>query len=511
MKKLQKIKMFLGMNLIVALALYLFPVRAFALPGYEGGIKNEVEYVEPLFLTGEPVLLKGKVTITEGRVKNGKRQDRISYSLSDEEKTIQLTRSLTFDVTVREIKEKRQVIEDAILSRFSENITVKRGKTQDRYSLVSYSFSSSQVTDITPSVDYTSLNFGGRKVYSINRDEGEVVVEFSSKGVEYNSPFGGLEIRKSTYLITCSRKENSKQNIPAHSWDAKIGSEIYREITRDLSYIKNDPKLISFEGGFLEETREFSRMKYDYDLPRMKDGVPLSSGRNSGAMEKTLETSPVSKRMQIVKAADLKNHWAKEDVEKLLSLGILVQTGNYFYPEGYEKRGNFAKALGRLMDSPSRVSKILEGSGAGLLKNPGANGGKSLYDDVSEKEEGYEYIESLYRFGVMEGTAYRLFSPDKTLTRAEAVTSLVRALGLINAAGEYPGSTGFLDDDSIPSWAKRAVFAAKELGLVKGDRAGCFRPFDPLTKAESAVLLSRFLSYLKDDIKKDFIKRSLSF
>ncbi|MGB9812606.1 MAG: S-layer homology domain-containing protein [Thermovenabulum sp.] len=505
-----KIKTAVCKILLVSL-IFIFPKISFALPGYEGGIKNEVEYIEPLFITGEPVLLKGKVTVSEGRVKDGKRQDRISYNLYNEDKTILLTRSLTFDVTIREIKEKKQVIEDAEISRFSENITVKRGKTQDRFSLISYSFSSSQVTDIAPAVDYSSLNFGGRKVYSINRDEGEVVIEFSAKGVGYSNAFGSVEIRKGSYIINYKRKENQKLNIPAFLWDAKIDSEIYWEVVRDLTYIKNDPKLISFEGGYLEEQKESAKIKYYYDLPRIKDGVPDSAGRNTGTIEKLLETTPKSKRTEIVKVYDLNNHWAREDAEKLISLGIIEQKGNYFYPDSFDRRGSFAKALGKLIDSSARIAKIKETSGRGLLKNSNEGSNNSIFDDVSEKDSGFEYIESLYEFGVMEGTAYKLFSPDKTLTRAEAVTSIVRALGLMDAISEYPSSTGFADDGNIPLWAKKAVFIARDIGIVKGDRAGCFRPYDPLTKAESAALLTRLVKYLKDDIKKDFVKRSLSY
>lgn len=49
----------------------------------------------------------------------------------------------------------------------------------------------------------------------------------------------------------------------------------------------------------------------------------------------------------------------------------------------------------------------------------------------------------------------------------------------------------YKDEKNIPSWAKDAVTDVTKRGLLKGDANGNFRPNDPVTRAELAVVLSR--------------------
>lgn len=63
--------------------------------------------------------------------------------------------------------------------------------------------------------------------------------------------------------------------------------------------------------------------------------------------------------------------------------------------------------------------------------------------------------------------------------------------GTTYKGGAKVDKTKFKDDADIPSWAKEAVYDAKEKGLMLGDTDGNFRPNDPLTRAEAAVLISK--------------------
>ena len=49
----------------------------------------------------------------------------------------------------------------------------------------------------------------------------------------------------------------------------------------------------------------------------------------------------------------------------------------------------------------------------------------------------------------------------------------------------------FKDQAEIPAWAKEAVEKAAEKGWMVGDENGNFRPNDPISRAEMAVVLSR--------------------
>lgn len=73
-------------------------------------------------------------------------------------------------------------------------------------------------------------------------------------------------------------------------------------------------------------------------------------------------------------------------------------------------------------------------------------------------------------------------------------------LGIPNRIGNYHSkdftieeeySMDFKDQASIPAWAAEAVQRAAEQGWMVGDGEGNFRPNDPITRAELAVILDR--------------------
>ena len=73
-------------------------------------------------------------------------------------------------------------------------------------------------------------------------------------------------------------------------------------------------------------------------------------------------------------------------------------------------------------------------------------------------------------------------------------------LGIPNANGEYQSKDyqieegakmAYKDEKSIPAWAKEAVNRATAKGQMQGDAEGNFRPNDPVTRAELAVVLDR--------------------
>ncbi|TYP57474.1 hypothetical protein [Thermosediminibacter litoriperuensis] len=315
-----------------------FPALAVEIPGYEGGIKSEVEYAEILFITGEPVLLKGKVTVSQGRMKDGKRQDRISYSLYSDDRTVSLSRSITLEIRVQEMRDKRQVTTTAEIVRSSETVSVKKDRaSQERYTLKNYNLSASTVTDVTPAVDYYTLVMRGRKIYDVNGGQGTVTVEMTGSGVGYDHSWGATETRRQLFLISAERRADAKKGTEAYEWTGRVEAEVSCSRTREISYVANEPRLISFKGGYMEVVKEESVAGYYYDLPRFdKNGMP-GSGRNRGTEKISLALTPVNRMASIPKVLDLTGHWAQADAEKLLALGIIKGDGNYFWPGIAEK------------------------------------------------------------------------------------------------------------------------------------------------------------------------------
>lgn len=82
------------------------------------------------------------------------------------------------------------------------------------------------------------------------------------------------------------------------------------------------------------------------------------------------------------------------------------------------------------------------------------------------------------------------FRPDAQITRAEMASMIAKAL---KVSLDSNARTGFADDDAIPKWAKGAVEAIRNLGIVSGRGGNKFVPNDTATRAEAVVMLLRML------------------
>lgn len=88
--------------------------------------------------------------------------------------------------------------------------------------------------------------------------------------------------------------------------------------------------------------------------------------------------------------------------------------------------------------------------------------------------------------GVTSGTSENMFSPDDTVTRAQAVTFLHRAAGL----PEVPGSAGFTDVPAGSWFDEAAVWAVAE-GITNGTGNNTFTPDKECSRAEILTFLYR--------------------
>lgn len=117
----------------------------------------------------------------------------------------------------------------------------------------------------------------------------------------------------------------------------------------------------------------------------------------------------------------------------------------------------------------------------------------SPFSDVPHAAWYYGWVQASLQLELASGTSATRFSPERAVTRQEAAVWLVKALKQNNGYAGADVSGIFGDGQDIAEWAKSEVAAAYELGLIKGDGAGNFRPTDSITRQEAAVLLDRVL------------------
>ncbi len=94
-------------------------------------------------------------------------------------------------------------------------------------------------------------------------------------------------------------------------------------------------------------------------------------------------------------------------------------------------------------------------------------------------------IEIMASRHIVHGTALDTFSPSAAITRAQTAALLVRALKL------KPGSASSFTDVKSGAWFYRDVQTATGAGLLRGYPDGTFKPNQPITREEMAVILVR--------------------
>ncbi|MBQ2468449.1 MAG: S-layer homology domain-containing protein [Clostridia bacterium] len=112
--------------------------------------------------------------------------------------------------------------------------------------------------------------------------------------------------------------------------------------------------------------------------------------------------------------------------------------------------------------------------------------------DVKTGDWFYGAVGRVYKEGIIIGITAKTFEPESKMTRAQLVTITCRISG-----DEYKGlgeGLTFKDTPKTEWYADYVGWALRE-GIVNGYPDGTFKPDAPVTRAELAVVLSRFFNY----------------
>lgn len=176
--------------------------------------------------------------------------------------------------------------------------------------------------------------------------------------------------------------------------------------------------------------------------------------------------------------SDMANYsWATTAVEYLSQTGVVNGIGNgRFGPEQTIQRCDFTLMLCRAF----RFDMI---------------GGNSFPDIPAGSYYG-SAVTTAKSLGIVTGSN-GLFMPTSALSRQDAMLMLKRAMvaaGWSVPSGAEGSLSRFSDGAQVSGYARDAVASMVQMGVVTGDGANRLKPWEPISRAEMAVILYRVLA-----------------
>lgn len=167
--------------------------------------------------------------------------------------------------------------------------------------------------------------------------------------------------------------------------------------------------------------------------------------------------------------------WAREAIEVLAGQGIISGTGRGFEPARPISRAEFVQLLVKALN----------------LTLPSDAVEKEL-NDIQAGDWYFQAVRTACANNIVSGYPDGSFKPQKAITRNEMACVLYRLQG----GGAIAGELDYCDKDSIPAWAQPSIYFTAQIQLMKGYEDGSFRGHSPLTRAEAALIVYRYLNYL---------------
>lgn len=174
--------------------------------------------------------------------------------------------------------------------------------------------------------------------------------------------------------------------------------------------------------------------------------------------------------------ADMDGHWAEGAAIFAASKGLIdgrVAGGQtYFYPDEEVSRADFlvmlmkAAGIDGVSDCPATI----------------------FTDDGDIRDEIKGYVAEALSRGYIHGSYTSsgiFFKPNDGITRAEAAVMINNIL-----CAETPAVLPvFTDIDSVPAWAKSALYSLSSLGIFKGTGGGNISPDGTINRAQAAQII----------------------
>lgn len=173
--------------------------------------------------------------------------------------------------------------------------------------------------------------------------------------------------------------------------------------------------------------------------------------------------------------ADVTNHWDSDDINFILSFGLMNGQGGGFNPDSNVTRGDFILALYNLSGKPECESEI-------------------EFSDVPTDSAYHNAVIWAYNEGLIQGKSDTEFGINLNVTREQAavvISSYIEKMGLELSSG----GNLYSDSENISSWA---IDSVNKLGsaAIMGDLGyGRFEAKTFCSRADTATLLKKIIQY----------------
>lgn len=449
--------------------------------GYEGGIsyykepdpkKTKIDYYEYSFVTGQPVLLFGTL---DAKIKTAGKSETISYSydLKDTSGKITIKRTVSLKANLTSLPN-GSITKEYTISAYKETLTVNGAV----YNLQNYSFSKSTAVDTNPAVNFYQGEWNLVKAY-----DGGLKISIEGENYGYDGQWGSGEFQK------------IKQTIETPSWFGVVNINIALVQKMLLEFKKNElPSSIT--GTYVLKSKVEGNLDITYDMPTFTKSGEVLSRRNRGKIQKNIERAPIIKTAVVPSLPKVKGYEYEEAVNTCFAFNGFDSKDD-FVPTEYITRAQFAKLL---LDTLNIYSKYY---------NPRTIQKRSIYRDVPLNHKYYGYIYAAAKAGIMKGKSSDYFKPEDYITRAEVAVIISKVIGFDKKITQPVTQTDYLDDGSIPVWAKDAAQVLKDTKIMIGNEENMFMPQEKITKGVAAKIVFNLINYLRNDLPQQYLNMSI--
>lgn len=171
-------------------------------------------------------------------------------------------------------------------------------------------------------------------------------------------------------------------------------------------------------------------------------------------------------------AAELNNHWAKDEISYLVNNGIVNGSDGSLNLTAETTRAEFTKMM----------------LGAMGIEPVTYNG---AFGDVSAGDWYAGYMQAAYDAGILEGSGGNA-DPNAVMTREEAVKIMVNALVSQGKAELTEGDlSSYTDAGQVSDWARPYMATAVSLGLINGMEDQTLQPQGSTLREQAMVMVYR--------------------